>query len=192
MAKTGRYRIINTVGWSMLLIGLGLFTSLQISTNIGLIVFYQLIIGVGLGLVFVTTFIVLAPLPITENASALAFLTFVRTFAQAWGVAITGTILQNRLKSDLPLSVLSQFPEGADLTYGVIPLIPTMMEPLRSEVSSAFLHSMRTVWIVMVALCGMGFLSSILVKDITLGNSTDKKWGLKPKKQQTETSPQHV
>ncbi|KAF5341380.1 hypothetical protein D9758_012263 [Tetrapyrgos nigripes] len=180
VAKTGRFRAVNIVGWVALLLGLGLLTSLRLTTSIGVIAVYQLIVGIGLGLLFATTFVVLAPLPITENASALALLSFVRSFAQAWGAAITGAILQNGLRSKLPSSVLSQFPEGTDLAYGLIPQIPNMEEQLKTEVRSAFLYGMRNAWIVMVVLSGVGFLSSILVKDMILSNSTHKKWNLKP------------
>ncbi|KAJ7749595.1 MFS general substrate transporter [Mycena maculata] len=181
VAKTGRYRLMTLSGWILMILGLGLFISLDISTPLGLIVFYQLVLGVGIGFLYSTTFIVLAPLPLSENASAVSLLIFMRTFPQAWGVAVGQTILQNELRTHLPSSVLAQFADASDLVYQVIPQISGMAEPLRREVETAFLLSMRLIWIVMAALSGLGLLCTLLIRDIPLARTVDSKWGLQPK-----------
>ena len=68
-------------------------------------------------------FPILAPLDVEHNASALAFFSFVRAFAQTWGITITSTILQNELKKKLPEAFLSQFPQGLEIAYAAIPII---------------------------------------------------------------------
>ncbi|KAI0790179.1 hypothetical protein BC629DRAFT_395849 [Irpex lacteus] len=140
----------------MMLIGMGLFTTMRISTPIGVLAVYQMIQGVGMGLLYCTYFPVMAPLPISENASAVALVTFVRAFSQAWGVAISGTILQNSLRTRLPSAVLSRYSSGAELAYAVIPDIPGLPPPLRLATQKAFADSLHVVWVVMVCLCGGG------------------------------------
>ncbi|KAJ6552814.1 MFS general substrate transporter [Mycena capillaripes] len=186
VARTGRYRMITLGGWSLMTLGLGLFISLDVSTPLGLIVFYQLVLGVGIGLLYSTTcsrgqFIVLAPLPISENASAVSLLVFMRTFPQAWGVAVGQTIVQNQLRSHLPASVLIRFAGAPDLVYEIIPEISAMAPPLKREVESAFLLSMRLIWIVMAAMSGLGLMCTLFIKDIPLARTVDSKWGVKVK-----------
>jgi hypothetical protein len=123
----------------------------------------------------------MAPLPVTENASAVALVTFVRAFSQAWGVAISGAILQNGLRARLPQEVLSRYAAGAELAYAVIPDIPGLSPELRTETQAAFADSLHLVWVVMLALCGAGMASVGLMKHFSLRKTTDKQWGLKEK-----------
>ncbi|KAJ7084976.1 major facilitator superfamily domain-containing protein [Mycena epipterygia] len=181
ITKTGRYKLITLSGWLLMILGLGLFINLRVSTSLGLIAFYQLVLGAGIGFLYSTTFIVLAPLPISENASAVSLLTFMRTFPQAWGVAVGQTIIQNQLRSHLPPSILTEFEHSSDLVYQIIPQIAGMAPALKREVETAFLLSMRLIWIVMAAISSLGLLGTLLVRDIPLARTVDSKWGLQAK-----------
>ncbi|KAJ7204692.1 MFS general substrate transporter [Mycena pura] len=183
IAKTGRYRMIIFTSWCFMLLGVGLIYSMDIHTALGPIVVFQLIQGFGMGLGYATTFAVQAPLPVTQNASAISLLTFCRTFSQAWGIAITGTILQNRLSHSLPVSVLSQFPANTEIAYNIIPQIPEMPQPLKGDVQKAFLDSMQLSWIVIEAICALGLVTFFFMKDIPLSRVTDTQpeWTLKEK-----------
>ncbi|KAF8058199.1 MFS general substrate transporter, partial [Lyophyllum atratum] len=185
VAKTGRYRYIIVVGWGIMLVGFGLLITLKTNTSMGLLVLYQLILGVGGGFLYGAAFAVLAPLPVTANAAAVALLTFLRVFSQAgaWGVAIGGTILQNALKKYLPDALVHQFPsEGAEIAYSIVPTIPTLSEPLKHEVQDAFLRSFRVVWIAMEVFCGVGAVTFFLMRDVPLRKTVDKQWAIEKKK----------
>ncbi|KAF8988319.1 hypothetical protein BDZ89DRAFT_974929, partial [Hymenopellis radicata] len=95
---------------------------------------------------------------VSQNAAAISLLTFVRTFSQAWGIAITGTILQDGLRRHLPLS------------------------PMKMQVQQAFQDSLNLVWIVMEAASAVGLLSFFAMRDLPLQNTTDKKWGISESK----------
>ncbi|KAH8101534.1 MFS general substrate transporter [Cristinia sonorae] len=183
-AKTGTYRSVSAVGWCFLVLGVGLFISVRLSTSIGLLVLYQLFEGVGMGLVYSTTFMVLAPLPVSENAAAVALLTFFRTFSQTWGIAIAGTILQNELTKKLPAQLIAQLPSGSDLAYSIIPQIRSLPEPLKGETQDAFLQSTRLVWIILSAISGVGLLTVFATEHIPLHRKTDSNWDMK---EQTKT-----
>ena len=130
----------------------------------------------------------MAPLPVSENASAVALVTFVRAFAAAWGVSVAGTILQNRLLRNLPPDVLALFPQASrgELAYAVIPRIASLPPAQREATQLAFAESMRTVWVVMSVLCGVGLLTVALMKEFSLRKTTDKNWGLKEKEDTTD------
>ena len=73
-------------------------------------------------------------------------LTLTRHVLQTWGIAISASILQNELKRRLPAVFLEQFPEGAEIAYAIIPIIPTLEPELQNEVRAAFAESMATIW----------------------------------------------
>ncbi|CAL1715229.1 unnamed protein product [Somion occarium] len=80
---TGKYRPVNYVGWVLMIIGFGLLSLLKADSNTGQWVGYQVLVSAGTGMIFsATVFPVLAPLPVSLTAPALAFFAFVRTFAQ--------------------------------------------------------------------------------------------------------------
>ncbi|KAJ7611710.1 MFS general substrate transporter [Roridomyces roridus] len=191
IAKLGHYRLINLIGWSAVLLGLGLFITLDRNTSLGVIVVFQIIQGVGMGLLYALTFVVLAPLPVSENASAVSLLSFVRAFSQSWGVAIAGSVISNKLASTLPSSILEQF-DRASLVYGVIPEIAGLPEPLQDQVKDVYVESIRVMWIVMAVLAAVGFLTVLFMKDIPLSRTVDGKWGLKKPAEKGKTEKAEV
>ncbi|KAG8913329.1 hypothetical protein FRC01_004594, partial [Tulasnella sp. 417] len=178
------YRPQNLVGWVLTVVGLGLFTLLKVSTPKAQWVGFQIIEGVGLGILYAApTFPILAPLPVSENAHALAFFAFVKSYSQTWGVTIGATILQNELKTKLPNAFLDMFPaKGVDITYAAIPQIPSLPEPLRTEVRNAFARSLRVIWLAMIGICGVGLFCVLLMKDVKMHEVTDEDWGMEGRK----------
>ncbi|KAF9234172.1 hypothetical protein BU15DRAFT_79357 [Melanogaster broomeanus] len=99
-------------------------------------------------------------LPVTQNAPALAFMWFLRSFAGVWGVTIGSTVLQNELVKRLPSDFTSTIPGGgAGLAYALIPELPLLPPQLLTQ--------------------GSGFLCSLPMKGLPLTNSLDEQWALK-------------
>lgn len=84
VAKLGRYRPQLWFAWTFLIVGGVVLTlGLKIDTHFSRVFGFEVIIAVGLGILLTTAFFpVLAPLPPTLNANALAFFMFVRYFSQ--------------------------------------------------------------------------------------------------------------
>ncbi|KAG9043895.1 hypothetical protein FS837_009018 [Tulasnella sp. UAMH 9824] len=130
---------------------------------------YQVIEGIGLGMLFTAPELpILAPLPVTETAHALAFFAFVRCFAQTSGVTIGAMTLQNQLKKKLPRAFLEGLGSSvAEITYAAIPAIRSLEEPTKTEVKQAVAASILFV-------LGM--------KELKMHEVTDEDWGLKEEK----------
>ncbi|KAG8982726.1 hypothetical protein FRB90_006620 [Tulasnella sp. 427] len=180
------YRPQNYVGWILTTIGIGLLSLLKASSNKGMYIGFQVIEGFGLGFLYTAPqFPVLAPIPVTETAHALAFFTFVRSYAQTWGVTIGATILQNELKRKLPSDFVNSLSQsghgGVEISYAAIPAIRTLSEPLRTQVKEAFASGLRVVWLVMAAISVVGTLTVLGMKELRLHQVTDDDWGLKDK-----------
>ncbi|TBU22577.1 MFS general substrate transporter [Dichomitus squalens] len=178
ISKTGRYRLVNIIGWCAMLLGMGLLTLLKESTPVAVTIPMQIIVAVGFGFLYATTFSVLAPLDPVNNSAALSLLLFVRTFSASWGISISATILQNQLQHHLPDAFLQLVPPNHDIAYSSIPIIQTLPQPLQTEVREAFASSLKLVWQVLLAFCGAGLLSATMQKQIALHDKMDDRWGL--------------
>ncbi|KAI0741189.1 iron permease [Earliella scabrosa] len=177
--KTEKYRPINFAGWILMLIGFGLCTLLKAGSPMAVWVIIQLVVSSGLGIIWgVTVFPILAAIRVERFASAIAFWNFLRTFAQTWGVTISATILQNELKKYLPPTFAAQFPDGVEIAYAAIPVIPTLDDGLRAEVHVAFAQSLSVVWKVMTGLAGAGLLVNFMLKEIPMHTSRDYRYAL--------------
>ncbi|KAL5536448.1 hypothetical protein ACEPAF_270 [Sanghuangporus sanghuang] len=188
VAKFGRYRPQLWLAWVSLIVGGALMSTLDTDSNVGHFIGYQVIVGLGLGILLTTGFFpVLAPLTVKYNASALAFFMFVRWFSQIWGVTVGGTVLQNGLTKKLPADFVSRFPEGTSISFSIIPVIPDLEEPFKRQVQDAFSQSLRIFWLVLTGVAGLGLISSFFMQALPLHTAMDKDWGLEDKKRNVET-----
>ncbi|KAI0711169.1 MFS general substrate transporter [Cerioporus squamosus] len=174
-----KYRWVNLLTWTFFIIGYGLLSTLREDSSTGEWVGFQVVVAAGIGLGFTATvFPVLAPLPVSRTAAALAFFAFSRTFAQTWGITIGSTILQNRLAKTLPPDFNALFPDGVEIAYAAIPVIKMLEEPLRTEVRRAFAESLAVIWQTMIGICGLGLLSVLLMREVPMGKTADDTYGL--------------
>ncbi|KAI0759674.1 iron permease [Trametes elegans] len=176
----GRYRPQNYIGFALMVVGFGVLSLLDENSSREMYLGCQVPLAVGLGIVWVSTqFPILAPLPFSNSAHALAFFVFIRCFAQSWGIVIGGTILQSTLAHALPASFTAALPAGVQVAYAAIPAIPALPPPLRSAVRAAFARALQLVWRVMAGLSGAGLLSCLLMGEVEMRkDSLDEKWGL--------------
>jgi sugar phosphate permease len=80
--KTARFRQPLWVGWILLIVGTALLGTLDENSNRSICYGFQVLIGLGIGIIYVTTYFpVLAPIPVSQSAPALAFFTFLRNLA---------------------------------------------------------------------------------------------------------------
>ncbi|KAJ3557850.1 hypothetical protein NM688_g1248 [Phlebia brevispora] len=176
---TKSYRVQLWIGWILSLLGIGILTTLHADTPLAHSICLPILFGVGSGIIYSATYFpVLAPLPISENAHALALFSFCRSFAAVWGVTIGSTILQTQLKRRLPAAFLTGLPGGAAIAFSAIPVIGTLPEPMQGEVREAFAGSIIIIWQVMVGIAGIGLLASFAMKGLPLHAAVDEKWGI--------------
>ncbi|KAJ6558362.1 major facilitator superfamily domain-containing protein [Mycena capillaripes] len=179
VSKTQRYRPQMWAGWCIIMLGLGLLSTVRRETPTVRTVFFGVITGVGLGFEYSTTmFPVQAPLPVSQNARALAFLTFVGSFAGVWGLTIGGAVLDNQLTRRLPAAFVTHVPGGAAVAYALIPQIEALPPAVRLGVQEAFAESLAVVWAVLVALAGAGLLASLFMEGLPLHTKLDRRWAL--------------
>ncbi|KAL1937269.1 hypothetical protein VTO73DRAFT_13878, partial [Trametes versicolor] len=178
VAKSRRYRPQLWTAWALVMVGVGLMSTVTEDTARAASIGFQIIIGVGVGILYSATYFpVLAPLPVTSNALALAFFIFLRSFAPIWGVTVGGALLQNQLRAHLPASVQAALPGlGDNVAYAVIPLIRGMAQPQKDLTRAAFAHALQTLWRVAIGVAGVGLLASVPMRALPLHTQRDENW----------------
>lgn len=97
---------------------------------------------------------------------------------QAWGITIGSTVLENQLKMKLPAAFLHLLPQGLELSYGAIPEISTLTDPLRHQVRDAFSGALVVLWQVLLGISALGLLSTLLMKEVPMQTVADERYGL--------------
>ncbi|EKM52353.1 uncharacterized protein PHACADRAFT_198414 [Phanerochaete carnosa HHB-10118-sp] len=152
ITATKQYRPQLWLGWALYLAGMGGMLTLAVDTPFAHIAGFLVLQGVGSSMIYATTYFpILALLPIMENAHALVFFAFCRSFAP-W----------------LPICFVGEFPGGVSIAYSVIPVIGTLPELLRIEVRITFADSLDVLWHVCIGITGAGLLVSLLMGFNTL------------------------
>ncbi|KAJ7687060.1 Mfs1.2 [Mycena olivaceomarginata] len=174
VSKFKIYRTQLWFGWSLFALGMGVCMTLGSDAALAHSIGIPVIFGAAAGTILaVTYFPVLAPLPINENARALAFFAFCRSFSGVWGISIGGVIFQNQLKRKLPAGF------QGELDFASIPTIKTLPQPLQDQVKHAFADSLKVVWAVMTGVVLLGLLVSLFMRHYTLTENVDEKWTAK-------------
>jgi hypothetical protein len=172
--STGRYLEVIYIGVTCMTIGNGLYILLNPASTLAEIIIYQIIAGIGAGLLFQAPLIALQALVSQdETATATATFGFVRSLATALGVVLGGVIFQNSMDMHIPL--LSSPPVNLPanitdlLTKGGaaanVMLSNTISDSVQKEaVRAAYSWSMKNMWIFYTVLSGLAVLSSVFIK----------------------------
>ena len=96
---------------------------------------------------------------------------------QIWGVTVGGAILQNELQRKLPAAFLASFPRGGEIAYAMIPIIPTLEQPLKDQVRDTFGEALKVVWQAVLGISIVGFLCSLGIRQLQLHTEIDEDWG---------------
>ena len=81
LRRNPKYVILTFLGWVLIIVGAGLLTTLHADGSLAKSIGFQPIIGGGIGIGYVALiFPILASIPVTQSAPAMAFYVFSRNF----------------------------------------------------------------------------------------------------------------
>lgn len=187
----GRYRYFHYIGWVLMSIACGCFTLLDKNTTTGAWVGYQVLFGLGNGLVFNTMIPpLLASLPTSEVATGTATWTFMRSFGSIWGIAIPSAIMNDRVNSlvkdrlsNLPLIAAQLLNGGAyqkATAKFVSSLAPTPV--VRETVIGIYVDALKIVWYGSIAFAVIGLPICLGVQSLDLSNELETEFGMEARK----------
>ena len=171
ISRTGHYRIYPIVGTLMVAFGLILLSRLTESADFFLLSICLFVLGTGVGLVMqVTLLAVQNAVDFRNMGTATGGVTFFRTMGGAFGVAIFGSVLNNRLDYNLPRLVPESALNGIDsATLTASPeQLSTLPPAVLDGVQQAFSLSLETVFLLAVPLALAAFALSWFLPEVAL------------------------
>lgn len=188
--RTGRYCELIWGGMILLTIGLGLFIYLDASSSLGEIIAFEIVTGIGAGLLFQPPLTALQTLTEQDDiATATATLSFSRSLATSISVVIGGVVFQNGMDLQIPRLRAAGLPRNVtqSLSGGAaaanVMLIDTIMDPIQQmAVKDAFAWSVKNIWIMCtcVSACGVA-ASSFITRQVLSTEHVETKTGIKKK-----------
>lgn len=170
--RTGHFRQIIWVGTLLLCLGFGLFISFSAYTPTVKVIGFQMIGGIGSGVLFEPPLIaVQSQVKQDDVATATSTLSFIRNMALTISVVIGGSIFQNSMdgrqsflrSAGLPEQLLHEL-SGESAMANV--MLPSKLEDKAWELAAkeAFAWAMRNMWITYTAFAFLGLVASCFVE----------------------------
>ncbi|KAH7079547.1 major facilitator superfamily domain-containing protein [Paraphoma chrysanthemicola] len=174
---TGRYRECLLVGWAVWAIGLGLFSTLN-EPSVGKQIGFALLCGFGLGNTLQPSLIaVQAGVERKNMAIVTSVRNFVRNLGGTLGLAISGTIVNNAIRTTLSpyrlsesaIQLLLNSPDIFRDEYG-----EERTRNIRSDLAAAYVKGFRVIFLVSAALTAFAFVAAFaLMPQVELNRSDD-------------------
>ncbi|EXJ59403.1 uncharacterized protein A1O5_12284 [Cladophialophora psammophila CBS 110553] len=168
--RTGQYRPSMWIGTILLTLGTGLFISMNAHTSTGTIIGFEIIEGIGSGLLFEPPLIAIQQGVHQDNVgTATSTQAFIRSLALSLGVILGGIVFQQSM--DLRRSTLQQMglppsvvEELSGKNAGANVMVAHTLPPAQElAVKEAFAWSIRNMFIMFTCLGALGVLASCFV-----------------------------
>jgi len=173
ISRTGRYKPFPIAGTAIMVVGLGLLSTMDAHTSRVEASAYMFVLGLGLGMVMqVLVLAVQNAVDYEQLGVATSGATLFRSIGGSVGTAILGSIFSNRLTSELA----SSLPRGA--TFGLPAIgsanpaaLSKLPAPIHTAYIQAFTNALSTVFVVAAAVAAVAFLLSWALKQLPLRES---------------------
>jgi EmrB/QacA subfamily drug resistance transporter len=183
ITKTGKYKVYPVVGTVIMSVGIFAMSTARVDTPYWLIAIFAVIIGGGLGLCMQTIVIALQnAVDFKDLGIATSSNTFFRTLGGAFGTAIFGTILSDRVAQNLernfadfaaanPGKLAAVDPSLADSLSTNTEIISTLPIEIKTLVLEAFSASFHTVFLFAFPVVALAFFFAIALEEKPLQDS---------------------
>ena len=167
--KTGKYLPLLYFGVIVMTLGFGLYIDLPPSRSFAKIFLYQIVAGIGAGPIFNSPLVALqAMVEPRDIATATSTFFFARVLSAAVSVVIGNVVFQNEMVKRRPSLAASIGQATADrLTGGSaaanVRILKDLPPTQQHEARMAYWHSLRTMWIMYVALMGVTLVASLFM-----------------------------
>ena len=165
--RSGRYLELIWLGTVLLTLGTGLYVDLDARSSLRKIIAFEIISGMGAGLLFEPPLISLQTLVAQDDiATATATFGFIRNLATSLSVVIGGVVFQNGMQLrapileavGLPANVREQL-SGKEAAANVMVVATLADQRQIIAVKEAFAWSLRNMWILYASVAVVGVVA---------------------------------
>jgi MFS family permease len=175
ISATGRYRRFPIVGTGLIALALYLFSFIGVTTPYWQGAIYMALLGAGLGLTMqVLVLAVQNSVDYSDLGAATSLATFARSIGGSIGVAVFGTVFNNRLGANLPKhiphSALAAL-HGTNVSANPaqVKALPTLV---RTGLRIAFSDSLHVVFLSAVPFALIAFGLTFFLREVPLRSTT--------------------
>lgn len=169
ISRVGRYRILPIVGTAIMVVGLGLLSTLGLESSIWAAPAYALLLGVGIGMVMQVLVIAAQnAVDYRDLGAATSGATLFRSTGGSVGVSLFGALFA----ANLARGLAERMPGGVGLPAATDPTaiaaLPAAVHQIYMEV---FTHALQPVFLVAAAIAAAAFALSWLLKETVLNEA---------------------
>lgn len=175
---TRQYRWNIWFGWVFMTVGIGLLSVLHPGSSLAVRASVQVVAGIGLGILHSNLAIPMQASVgnVDDSGVALGMMIFFRLFGAVVGLAIASAVFSNiftehvtPLLPMLPGDVAELLSNGND-AISFIPQLGTLevSASMLLSLQGAYLAAMNGIWWVLTGFSGLGFVSSLFMKGLSL------------------------
>ena len=176
ISRRGRYRIFPILGTAVTTGGMVLLSLLTPTTSDLVISLMLFVVGVGIGLVMqVLVLAVQNGVDYKDLGTATSLSNFFRSLGGAFGTAILGAILTDRLDGNLlralPPLARPHLHEIAEIIVGSpksLDALKTTYPTIHTAAVEAYVHSIDTVFLIAAPIVFLAFIAALLLPEIKL------------------------
>jgi EmrB/QacA subfamily drug resistance transporter len=175
ISATGKYRRFPIIGTALLTVSLYLFSHIGVGTSYWIGAIYMALLGAGLGLTMqVLVLAVQNSVKYSDLGAATSLATFARSIGGSIGVAVFGTVFNNRLATNLPKHLP---PSALKALHGTSvaanPAQVKQLPPLvRDGLRIAFSDSLHVVFLSAVPFALVAFGLTWMLREVPLRKTT--------------------
>ncbi|KAI9695815.1 MAG: hypothetical protein M1820_008409 [Bogoriella megaspora] len=195
LTRWGRYKPIHVIAFALQTLGLGLFTMQREDTPAGQWAVFQCIVALGAGMVF-STMLPAFQAFISERdlAACTAAWYFIRLFGHIWGVAIPAAIFNNRIDTLVAEGAITDVDVARTISAGgayqaaSAAFVKQFSPALQAEIRAVYRLATQRIFQIAIVFAGVGFLLSLLEKQVELRKTLDTEFGLEEEKSRQQHS----
>ncbi|KAL0940270.1 multidrug resistance protein fnx1 [Colletotrichum truncatum] len=188
LSKWGRYKALHITGFALMVVGFGLWTLLDRHSNLAVWVLVQVVPAIGSGMLLNTLLPAFqAGLNETDQASATASWSFIRSLGNVWGVAIPAAIFNSYISSyaaevddAAAREILTRGDAYASATKAFVESFPS---PVRDQIIDVFSKALKKVFMIGISIGALAFVLSFFEKEIKLRKELETEYGLEEREE---------
>ncbi len=176
ISRYGRYKIYPIAGTVFMAFGLYLLSRVDEHTSAVIMGVDMAVFGFGLGLTMQVLIIAVQnTVDYADLGTATSGATYFRSIGGSFGASIFGTILSNRLSSNIR-DALADHSLSPRFPVGKIVEAPTAVRQLPRQLAAPFLHvyaeSVQTIFLVAVPITLVAFVLTLFLREVPLRGAT--------------------
>lgn len=189
LSKWGKYVPLHYAGFSLLVIGGGLFSTLDATSSTAAWIGFQIIPSAGIAFIYTSTMpSTLAALKEEDVATATATYSFVRSFGLLWGVTMAGIIFNGQVDARLGLVQDEGLREA--LKNGAAYAFAAREGGLKGlgdgesvkQIIEVYVKALRVLWLVAMAVAILGLVCVPVERSLELKTTHTTDYGLEEDK----------